>query len=282
MTRRVAFVTGASRGIGRAASVALAERGFDLVLAARSVSGDEVHEYSPDSSRSLRMAMPGSLEETAALVRARGREALVVRMDLLDRASVQEAADRAQGAWGRVDLLLNNAIYQGPGTMDRLLDLDPDDVERLLRGNVVHQLLLVQRVLPGMIERGGGTVINMVSAAGMSDPPAPPDRGGWGYAYGASKAALIRMAGVVAVEHAKSGVRCFGVDPGLILTESMKIQGLTEELAKQFGGAPPEVPAAVIAWLASDPAADAWHGKVLQAQEVCAELGLLPGWPASR
>lgn len=282
MSRRVAFVTGASRGIGRASALALAEQGFDVVLTARTVTGSEVHEYSPNKAVSLKVAMPGSLEETAAAIRERGREALVVPMDLLERASVEAAVARALEAWGAIDLLLNNAVYQGPGTMERLLELDLEHVEALLRGNVVHQLLLVQLVLPGMVERGGGTIINMVSAAGMSDPPAPPESGGWGYAYGASKAALIRMGGIVNVEHAGQGIRFFSVDPGLILTESMKAQGLTEELARNFGGAPPEVPAAVIGWLATDPAADEWHGRVVHAQPLCKQLSLLPGWPEPR
>jgi NAD(P)-dependent dehydrogenase (short-subunit alcohol dehydrogenase family) len=278
MARKVALVTGASRGIGRATALALAEKGFDLVLAARTVTGSEVHEYSPRRGHSLRRAMPGSLEEAAAEVRGRGREARVVRLDLLDRASVVEAADRSLAAFGRVDLLVNNAIYQGPGIMDRILDVDLGAAEKVFLGNVVHQLLLVQRLLPPMLERKSGCIVNLVSAAGMSDPPAPPESGGWGFAYGASKAALIRMAGSLAVEHAGSGVLFFGVDPGLILTESMRIQGLDEELAKNFGGAPPEVPAAVIAWLATDPAAQEWHGKTLHAQEVALRRGLVVDW----
>jgi NAD(P)-dependent dehydrogenase (short-subunit alcohol dehydrogenase family) len=226
--------------------------------------------------------MPGSLEEAAAEVRARGREAGVVRLDLLDRASVIEAADRSLAAFGHVDLLVNNAIYQGPGIMDRILDVDLGAAEKVFLGNVVHQLLLVQRLLPPMLERKSGGIVNLVSAAGMSDPPAPPESGGWGFVYGASKAALIRMAGSLAVEHAGSGVAFFGVDPGLILTESMRIQGLDEELAKNFGGAPPEVPAAVIAWLATDPAAREWHGKTLHGQEVALQRGLVPDWRKQR
>jgi NAD(P)-dependent dehydrogenase (short-subunit alcohol dehydrogenase family) len=271
--RGVAFVTGASRGIGRATALALAERGFDCALAARSVTGREVHEYSPDSRRSLRRAMPGSLEETAAAVRGQGRRALVVRLDLLDPASVDAAAREALRAFGAVDLLVNNAIYQGPGIMDRLLETDPDRLEDILRGNVTSQLRLVQRLLPGMLERRRGAIVNVVSAAGLSDPPAPPDRGGWGFAYGASKAALIRMAGCLAVEHADSGVSFFNLEPGLVLTESMRVQGLTEELlASVGGGVPPEVPAAVIAWLATDPGAAAWHGRTVRAQELYGEL----------
>ena len=273
--RRVAFVTGASRGIGRATALALAVRGFDCVLAARSVTGREVHEYSPDQRRSLRRAMPGSLEETAAAVRERGREALVLRLDLLDPGSIDQAAARALEVFGGIELLVNNAIYQGPGIMDRVLSLDPARVEDILRGNLSSPLRLVQHFLPGMLERKRGAIVNLVSAAGMSDPPVAPERGGWGFAYGASKAALIRMAGCLAVEHAGSGVCFFNLEPGLILTESMRVQGLTEDLlASVGGGAAPELPAAVIAWLATDPGAAAWHGKTVHAQPLAKQLGL--------
>ena len=282
MSRRVAMVTGASRGIGRATALALAEKGFDLVLAARTVTGGEVHEYSPRKGHSLQRAMPGSLEEAARDVRARGREARVVKLDLLDRSSVNAAADAGLAAFGQVDLLVNNAIYQGPGIMDRVLDVDLGNAEKIFLGNVIHQLLLVQRLLPPMLERKRGAIVNLVSAAGMSDPPAPPESGGWGFVYGASKAALIRMAGSLAVEHRDLGVSFYGLEPGLILTESMRIQGLDEELAKSFGGAPPEVPAAVIAWLATDPAAREWHGKTLHAQEVALRRGLVPDWRKKR
>jgi NAD(P)-dependent dehydrogenase (short-subunit alcohol dehydrogenase family) len=274
-SRGVAFVTGASRGIGRATALALAEHGFDCALAARSVTGQEVHEYSPDSRRSLRRAMPGSLEETADAVRERGRRALVLRLDLLDAASVDAAAGEALEAFGAVDLLVNNAIYQGPGIMDRLLETDLARLEDILRGNVTSPLRLVQRFLPGMLERSRGGLVNVVSAAGLSDPPAPPERGGWGFAYGASKAALIRMAGCLAVEHAGAGVSFFNLEPGLVLTESMRIQGLTEDLlASVGGGVAPELPAAVIAWLATDPAAAAWQGRTVHAQALARELGI--------
>jgi NAD(P)-dependent dehydrogenase (short-subunit alcohol dehydrogenase family) len=136
----------------------------------------------------------------------------------------------------------------------------------------------VQRLLPPMLARKSGAIVNMVSAAGMQDPPAPPESGGWGFVYAASKAALIRMSGCLAVEHRDAGVSFFGVEPGLILTESMKIQGLEEELTKFAGGAPPEVPAAVIAWLATDPAAQEWHGKTLHAQKVALQRQLVPDW----
>ena len=275
----VAFVTGASRGIGRATSLALAEAGYDVIVAARTVAGGEVHDYSPSRNREVKRTMPGTLEETAAQVREQGQRAAVVRLDLLERGSVEEAAKAAAEAFGQIDLLVNNAVYQGPGTMDEVLDLEPDQVETVYRANVVHQLLLVQRVLPAMIERKSGVIVNVVSAAGMSDPRVPPDQGGWGFAYGSSKAALIRMIGCLRAEHRDAGVRFHNMEPGLILTESMKAQGLDEAMVKQYGGAPPEVPAAVVAWLASDPGAAEWDGKTLHAQAHAKALGLVPGWP---
>ena len=236
----VAFVTGASRGIGRACALSLSEHGFDCVLAARTVTGSEVHEYSGKGGI-LRQAMPGSLQETAELVRERGRKAAIVRLDLTDRSCVEDAAQAAMDAFGRVDVLVNNAIYQGPGLNDRALGLDPDLLETVYRANVVHQLLLIQRLLPPMLERKSGCIVNMVSAAGAMDPPVPMDEGGWGFAYASAKAALIRLAGVLDVEHPLCGVGLYTVDPGLILTEAMRVQGLSEDLIRNFGGAPPEV-----------------------------------------
>jgi NAD(P)-dependent dehydrogenase (short-subunit alcohol dehydrogenase family) len=279
MSKPVAFITGASRGIGKATALALAERGYDLAISARTVTGAEQHEYSPTAQRSLRRAMPGSLDETARLASERGARVSALPMDLLDRESTRSAARAALAAFGRVDVLVNNAIYQGPGVMDRALELDLEHVSRVFLGNVTHQLLVVQELLPQMLARRNGAIVNLVSAAGMSDPP--PGSGAWGFAYGASKAALIRMAGVLASEHAGTGVSFFNLEPGLVLTESMREQGLTDELLRAVpgGGAPPTVPAAVIAWLVTSPDAAKWHGKTLHAQAAARELRLVPGWP---
>jgi len=278
---RVAFVTGASRGIGRAVTLSLAEHGFDCVVAARTVTGSEVHDYAAKDGV-LHLSMPGSLEETAELVRQRGRKAAIARMDLLDRSSVDAAASAASEAFGRVDVLVNNGIYQGPGVNDPALPLDLDLLETVYRANVVHQLLLIQRLLPPMLERKSGSIVNMVSTAGTMDPPVPADKGGWGFAYASAKAALIRLAGVLDVEHPDGGVGLYTVDPGLVLTEAMKVQGLSDDLVKNFGGAPPEVVGETVAWLVTDPGASKWHKRLLHAQPLCKKLGLVPGWPAGR
>jgi len=153
--RRVAFVTGASRGIGAAASIALAEHGFDVAVTARTV-----HEGATADGRPL----PGSLDTTAEAVRTRGREALPLRLDLLEPASIAEAVEDTLARWGRIDVLLNNGIYTGPGSMDLFLDLDPDTVHTMFRANLFAQIDVTQRVLPGMLERGSGVAIDMVSA----------------------------------------------------------------------------------------------------------------------
>ncbi len=151
-TRRVALVTGASRGIGRCAAVALARRGFDVVITARTVrEGDGRAQPSSVLSADHATPIPGSLESTANEIEALGAAAHVVPMELMERSSVENAAAEALERAGRVDVLVNNAIYQGPGTMDRILDLPLELAERCLVGDYLHPLLLTQLLLPQML-----------------------------------------------------------------------------------------------------------------------------------
>jgi len=270
--RRVAFVTGASRGIGRASAIALAEAGYDVVVTARTVREGETADGRP---------LPGSIETTADEVRRCGREALAIRLDLLEPDTIDAAFEKTLAEWGRIDLLLNNGIYTGPGTMSPFMDLEPEVIETMFRANVFAQIRLTQKVLPQMIERGSGGVINMVSGAGLSDPPAPVNRGGWGFGYAATKAAFHRMVGVLKVEYADSGLQFFNLEPGFVVTEAMALNDPDGEIARRFRGAPPAVPASVVAWLATDPAAEHWNGKTVFAQKLCLELQLQPDWRES-
>ena len=144
---------------------------------------------------------------------------------------------------------------------------------RIYRGNVLAPLWLVQRVLPGMLARGAGTIVNLVSESGFTDPTAPAGEGGWGFAYSSSKAAIARLVGVLAAEHRDTPLRFFNVEPGFIVTEMVEATGLLEQFGPQWRGAPPEVPAAVIAWLVAEDAAREWHGKTVSAQRLCKSSG---------
>lgn len=274
----VAIVTGASRGIGRAGALALAEAGFDVVVSARTVrEGEGVAE--PNSVREdVTLAVPGSLERTAQEVAERGQRALIVPMDLSDRASVEALVPAVLEQWGRVDVLYNNAIFRGVGTLDRITDLTMESMTALMAGNFMHQILLIQQVLPHMVERGSGTIINMVSGSARLDPPGPPGEGGWGILYSASKAAFARVAGGVNAEYRSLGLRAFNVDPGNVVTEARRAAKPDDEYSSGFGSEPAEATGNVVAWLATEPGAEKFLGKWIFAPKLCSDLGLLPGW----
>ena len=276
----VALVTGASRGIGKATAIALAAAGFDVAIAARTVHEGDAHSE-PNSVRGDDpvVPLPGSLESTAAEIASRGRRALIVPMDLLDVASVEAAPVTVLGEWGRIDVLFNNAIYQGRGTMDRILDMRLDDIDKAMRGNFAHQVRLIQLVVPHMIGRGHGRIINMVSGSARHDPPGPAGAGGWGIGYAASKAAFGRVAGGIEAEFKDQGVRAFNVDPGNVITEKRRLQHPDDDFEHGFGSAPAEATGAVVAWLAGDDDALRFAGKWVYAPKLCADRGLLPGWP---
>ena len=200
---RVAFVTGASRGIGKATAITLADAGFDVVITGRTVhEGDGV-----DDSEGAARPIPGSLETTAQDVETTGRRALPVVMDLHDRSTLDAAVRRALDEWGHIDVLVNNAIDTGPGDMTLFVDTPVELLEAKLSANVVSQIVLIKSVLPGMLEHGDGVVINVTSAVATIDPQAPTGEGGWGAAYAMSKGAFHRLAGVLAVELGERGIR---------------------------------------------------------------------------
>ena len=180
--RQVAFVTGASRGIGKAASIALAEAGFDVVVTARTVSEGERYDYGTTAAEPAERALPGSIEVTAEEVRKRGREALPIRLDLLERDTLDAAVAKALDAWGRIDLLLNNGIYQGPGVMDAFLDLPEDAMRRVFEGNVFSQVHLTRLVLRHMldgIQYAAGDLegdATPSAKAGLGEPVVAPDK----------------------------------------------------------------------------------------------------------
>jgi NAD(P)-dependent dehydrogenase (short-subunit alcohol dehydrogenase family) len=276
---RVALVTGASRGIGKAIAVHLARAGFDVALAARTLHEGEAREHSSTLQRSDVTPLPGSLDETAALVEAEGRRALKVVMDLTDRSTLEPGVEQVLAAWGRIDVLVNNGRYIGPGHMDQLLDTPVELLDVHLEANVMAPVILTKLVLPQMLERGDGYIVVITSGAGASDPPAPAGSGGWGLGYAMSKGAVHRLAGIVAVELGDRGIVGFNLHPGFVTTERILID------MAPFGfdgstGAPPDVIGAAAAWLVTEPEARALNGSWIEGQELCAERELLPGWPA--
>lgn len=274
----IALVTGASRGIGKAIATYLASGGFDIAITARTVAEGEQREHSSTLRRSDISALPGSLSTTASLIEEAGRRALVVPADLTDRTSMASAAASVLAEWGPVDVLVNNGRYIGPGHMDRFEDTPLTLLDRHLEANVMAPLVLTKLLLPGMVDRGSGVIVNITSGAAYHDPPAPAGRGGWGLGYAISKGALHRIAGVLALELGHKGIRAYNVQPGFIATERMA-QDMGSFGFDSTGAAPPDVVGAVVAWLVTDPAAAEPNGRNVEAQEVCRALHLLGAWP---
>jgi NAD(P)-dependent dehydrogenase (short-subunit alcohol dehydrogenase family) len=270
----VALVTGASRGIGKACAVALARAGHDVAITARTVQEGEEREHSSTVRKSDTRPLPGSLATTAADIEACGQRALPIAADLLDRSQLGAAAATVLERWGRVDVLLNNGRYIGPGHMDRLLDTPLELLDRHLDANVMGPLVLTKLLLPQMLQRGAGLVINVTSDVAWSDPPAVAGEGGWGLGYAISKGALHRVAGVLAHEVAGTGVSVVNLSPGFVATERIAID-MAEFGFDASKGTPPPTIGAVVAWLATSGAAADWNGKTLDAPRVAGELRLV-------
>jgi NAD(P)-dependent dehydrogenase (short-subunit alcohol dehydrogenase family) len=265
-TDRVAVVTGASRGIGKQTALALARRGVDLVLAAR--------------TEEPRAGTPGTLSETADELRALGCNPLLVRSDLSVGADVNHLVTAALERFGHVDILVNNAAYTvGRTLFTHVPDLTREQWEKHFAINVTAPLMLIQGFWSSMRERGGGVVANITSgAAGLQ--PVSADRQNTtqlpenGPAYGASKAALNRMANVIAQEGLQHGIAVINVEPGLVLTETMAAtfaaSGVTET-----AGISPTVPAAAVAYLCTCDDPLRYSGQIVGAPALAAELHLV-------
>ena len=268
--RPLAVVTGASRGIGRATAIALAESGMDVVVTGRTVTRSD-RDPSPvgDSSQ----ALPGSLEETIEAIEAAGGRGWPVRLDLLEDGQAAEAAVECLEAMGRVDVLVNNAIWTGDGNFTRFLDTDLDDVVRRIDANLSAQLIFTQPILAAMVRDGGGVVLNVTSGAAYAQPFALPGEGGWGLGYAVSKAGLQRVTEQLAYEYANDGISALNVQPGFVATERVKLlQGPVANVA-EHGSAPAAIGVA-IAHVAANPG-EYEAGSTVQLYKVAKSLGLL-------
>ena len=258
--RSVALVTGASRGIGRAIAIALAEAGFDVAITARTVTEQD----------SLG-GVGGSLEATAAAISKVGGRVQMLRLDLLDRESLAPMVDAVIAHWGRLDVLVNNAIYVGPENDMRFIEVDPVELERRLFADLTAPLLLAQRAVQVMRPLGGGTIINVTSGVATTNPTSPVDEGGWALGYGCAKGGLHRAAGIVACELAPEGIRCYNLQPGMVATERVRATPSLRHIADQ--GKEPSVVGAAVVWLLSQPDGMLGNGRTLVVDDV---LPVLP------
>ncbi|HUZ43454.1 MAG TPA: SDR family oxidoreductase [Acidimicrobiales bacterium] len=192
LREKVAVVTGASRGIGRAAAGALAQEGATVLLTAR---GEH------------------DLNKAVAELTAAGHDAAGLRVDLSTPEAAGAAVDEAVQRWGRVDILVNNA-GGGPAGSDHVRSFDPDTWLDVYRRNVIVPMALSSACLPGMAERGWGRILNVAST--MARDPDP--RFG---SYGAAKAALAHVTRSLAQAYAAQGVMINAVLPGLTRSEGV-------------------------------------------------------------
>lgn len=274
-----AFVTGASRGIGKAISLALAGAGYDVAVAARTLrKGDPTHDHSTSIHTKIDRPLPGSLEETAAEVEALGQKSLIVQLDLTDPASVERAMDQLIEAWGTVDVVVNDGRHIGPGLMDTILDTPVDQYRFFVEAHAISPIRIAQRLLPSMIKAGGGTFVTISSGAGTDFYPSGyPGKGGSGLGYRLGKSSGHTLVGSILAEHAADGIRAFNVDPGLVGTER-NLPDLVNLGFKVETSAPPAAIGAAVAWLVSDPAADELQRQDNEAQKLAVERNLYPDW----
>jgi 3-oxoacyl-[acyl-carrier protein] reductase len=232
---RVALVTGGSRGIGRATALAMAARGADVAVIAQSNE---------------------AAETTAEAIRSSGRRALAVGCDVASWPAVEAMVAQVAAGLGPPTVLLNAAGISGQ--KGPIVDLPPDVYERILAVNVLGPFHLMKAVLPHMLARNQGVIINMTSSAGQRPRPTR-------CMYGSTKAALDVLAATAALEVAGAGIRVYAVSPGLIDTDmnahdyaTMPPDEQAQRKARIDSGEmrPPEEPGAFLAWLATDAAAD--------------------------
>jgi 3-oxoacyl-[acyl-carrier protein] reductase len=226
---RVAFVTGASRGIGRACAVALAGAGHNVAFC-----------YSRDED---------GAKETRAAVEAAGSDALAVCADVRDPAAVDAAFGEIEDALGAVELLVNNAGVNHDGLVARMTD---EQWKNVLETNLTGAFHTIRRATPKMMRVRWGRIVNVSSVVGQAGMAGQAN-------YAAAKAGLVGLTRSVARELAPRNVTCNVVAPGPIvsaMTESLseEWQGKAEESVPLGRFGTPEEVGAVVAFLCSDAA----------------------------
>lgn len=188
LTERIALITGADSGIGRAVALAFAREGARLL-------GAYLNEHR-------------DAQETQRAVEASGGECLMVAGDLADEAHCRDLVQQAVGRYGRIDILVNNAAYQAP-RVERFEALEPERVERTFRVNILAMFHLVRYALPYM--RPGAAIINVASIQAYEPSPAILD-------YATTKGAAVTFTKGLARELIERGIRVNAVAPGPVWT----------------------------------------------------------------
>ncbi len=194
---KVVAVTGANRGIGKAIAKGAAAAGASVAVMGRTTGGDVEGEL--------------TIERTVREIADAGCTAVAIRCDVTDHASVDAAVATTNAQLGPVDVLVNNAGVLSRAT---LLETSPELWDAILRTNLDGVFFATMAVLPGMIERKRGAIVNISSSRGYSDDPQSA-------AYGASKAGLDRLTIKLAAELKDMGVSVNSLQPGLTMTEVM-------------------------------------------------------------
>jgi 3-oxoacyl-[acyl-carrier protein] reductase len=250
LSGRVAFVTGGSRGLGRADALTLARGGADIAIAdilVESQLSEETDKWGTLATVARSQGMVHT-EETVEEIRALGRRAIAVRCDVTSRDEVAAAVGRTVEELGSVDILVNNA-----GTLDHVgqfHDQSPELWDRDLRVNLTGGFNCAQAVWPHMKERGWGRIVNMASVAGTL--------GGFGQAsYSTTKAGILGLTRTLAMEGGRHGITCNAIVPGIIGTEAFHMANpvMNERIANRTvfkrPGEPQDI-ANAIAFLCSD------------------------------
>jgi NAD(P)-dependent dehydrogenase (short-subunit alcohol dehydrogenase family) len=265
---KVVVVTGAAQGIGRTLALGLAAEGARVAVVARDRKRaqavvDEISEVRRTPAVMDETSAPAVMDDSSApavmdqtstpavMDRIGAPAALAVEADVSDEAAVISAAAEIDGAWGRVDALINNAGWM-PGYQP-VLTLEVSVLERVLRSNLVSSFLTTKHFAPLMIRGGGGRIVYLSSAAGVQ-------ANAGGAPYGGAKAAINILANVVHTELADQGIRTVAIAPGLTVTPGMRdivSDEYIESVASKYPGGrvgQPEDIVALTAFLCSDAA----------------------------
>ncbi len=255
---RVAIVTGASRGIGQAIAELFAAEGAKVACAARTLNeGDHQLE--------------GSLSRTVERIEAAGGEALAVQANISEEDDCHRLVEETRTAFGSVDVLVNNAAlnYYIP-----IVDYPASRWKRAFAVNVHGPFMLSQAVLPEMIERGSGAIINISSGAAIGPGRGPYEQTGarGGVMYGASKAALERFTQGLAQEVYEHGVTVACFSPSQVVPTPGTVYHKLVDGLDDPRGEPPEMMARAALLLASEPLEQV-SGRVTYSQQILKEFG---------